>query len=85
MKPLSPEEEAYFDDLERNFDRRVEEYKKETEERLRGGERPELEEELGRLEGYLAGVRRGEISDVEVNIRFCGAKLRALKRLLGAE
>jgi hypothetical protein len=82
MKLLSKEEKEYFEDLEKNFDSYVEKYRKEKERELRNGRRRELEEELKSLEAYLEGARRGEVSDVLVNIRFRGAKLRVLRQLL---
>jgi hypothetical protein len=82
MKLLSKEEKGYFEDLERNFDSYVEKYREEKEQQLKSGRRRELEGELKSLEAYLEGARRGEVSDVLVNIRFHGAKLRVLRQLL---
>jgi hypothetical protein len=82
MKLLSKEEREYFEDLEKNFDSHVEKYREEKERQLKEGKRKELEEELRGIEGYLEGIWRGEISDIQVNIRFHSAKLQVLKEVL---
>ncbi len=56
MKKLTKKEEEYLDDLEKNFDKHVEKYRKEKEQQLKEGKRKELEEELDHLESYWEGV-----------------------------
>ena len=83
MRPLSEEEKNHYNDLEQNFDKHVEKYRKIMEQELQQGKRAELEAELHRLAEYYSGCMKGEISELLLNIDFCYAKVNVLKELLG--
>ena len=42
----------------------------------------EIEQELYNLDGYLDGVKRGEIDDIMSNINFMNDKRKALQEIL---
>ncbi|TFH41604.1 MAG: hypothetical protein E4G94_07695 [ANME-2 cluster archaeon] len=83
MKQLSEGEKEYYRDLEQNLNKHVEKYRKEKLQELQQGKKEGLEKELGRLEGYYESYEKNEVSDLEVNIDFCFAKINVLKEVLG--
>ena len=82
---LSEAQVTYLKYLEANFPDHVGRYAEEKQKQLDRGKRAELEEELKGLERYLAGCQAHEIDEVEINERFCYAKIQELKRILGVK
>ncbi len=78
---LTPREKEHFRDLENNFEKHVDAYRKERE--FLG--RHELQEELKRLEEYQMACMKGQADDILINIRFTSAKIIVLKKLLQGE
>lgn len=81
-RQLSPKEEKHYQELDSNFSQKVQEYKQKKEKELSEGKKEELILELKKLEEYYEGCQNSMISDLEVNIRFCGAKIEVLKKIL---
>ena len=82
MRQLTEDEKKYYADLGANMEKHVEAYRKKKQSELEIGKQAELESELLRLQEYLAGCRRGEISEMLVNIRFIERKIAVLQNLL---
>ena len=71
-KELSKEEQDELDVQDIN------QYKKEWQNMPK----QEIEQELYNLDGYLDGVKRGEIDDIMSNINFMNDKRKALQEIL---
>lgn len=82
MKQLSENEKQHYSDLEQNFTQHIDKYRNEKQQELQQGKEKELTVELQNLEEYYALCMRGEVSDLIVNIDFCGAKIGVLKEIM---
>ena len=82
-KELTDSEKKHFNDLEDNFDSKVEEYRNKKEKELAEGKKEELKEELENIDRYLEIYNRGEVDDLLINVRFIEAKQKVLRSLLG--
>lgn len=81
-KPLSKEENRYFKELQDKFSEKSAEYKEQRWAELVAGRREELAKELADLKGYLELVKKGEVADMEVNIRWMRRKAEILADIL---
>lgn len=79
---FSENQRKYYKDLRDNFNKHVEEYKKEKQELLKQGKADELKEELAKHKGYLELFQKGDVADIEINIRFLRAKIKVLEEIL---
>ena len=77
MKKLTKQEIESLSELERNLESRLIEFEKE----MKNQTQLQRQKELIALKNYLDGIRKSEIDDTLVNIRFCEGKVTILESL----
>lgn len=81
VKELTNEELESLNDLEKNMDFKLNDFRKE----MLGSTKETQQKELVLLMNYVDGCRRSEIDDTLVNISFCEGKIVVLESIISKD